>query len=132
MLTPTLTTIAQLVARQAADDEATTVVPLAGTQGHCDGGNEYDGRLGVRISAIFVILFGSCMGAWFPIFAKRQPGLKVPETAFFIAKYFGSGVIIATAFIHVSLPRVLRDCDWKLTILCSFWHPRLMLSQTHV
>lgn len=27
----------------------------------------------------------------------------MPEWAFFIAKYFGSGVIIATAFIHVSL-----------------------------
>ena len=25
----------------------------------------------------------------------------MPEWAFFIAKYFGSGVIIATAFIHV-------------------------------
>lgn len=99
----TLTTIAGLVARQAteADEGPTTEVPVAGTEGHCDGGNEYDGRLGVRISAIFVILVGSLWGAWFPVFAKRRPGLKVPEVAFFIAKYFGSGVIIATAFIHV-------------------------------
>jgi len=29
----------------------------------------------------------------------------VPEWAFFIAKYFGSGVIIATAFIHVRINR---------------------------
>jgi hypothetical protein len=28
--------------------------------------------------------------------------MKVPPLAFFITKYFGSGVIIATAFIHVS------------------------------
>lgn len=28
--------------------------------------------------------------------------MHVPPVAFFIAKYFGSGVIIATAFIHVS------------------------------
>lgn len=28
--------------------------------------------------------------------------MAVPKLAFFIAKYFGSGVIIATAFIHVS------------------------------
>lgn len=30
--------------------------------------------------------------------------MRVPPLAFFITKYFGSGVIIATAFIHVSLP----------------------------
>lgn len=28
----------------------------------CGGGNEYDGRLGVRISSIFVIGFGSMLG----------------------------------------------------------------------
>lgn len=30
--------------------------------------------------------------------------MSVPKLAFFIAKYFGSGVIIATAFIHVRDP----------------------------
>lgn len=29
--------------------------------------------------------------------------MHVPKLTFFIAKYFGSGVIIATAFIHVSV-----------------------------
>lgn len=28
----------------------------------CGGGNEYDGRMGIRISSIFVIGFGSMMG----------------------------------------------------------------------
>lgn len=56
-----------------------------------------------RISAIFVILVGSTLGAVFPVFARRHPGLGIPSWAFFIAKYFGSGVIIATAFIHVSI-----------------------------
>jgi zinc transporter 1/2/3 len=28
----------------------------------CDNGNTYDGRMGVRISAIFVILIGSLFG----------------------------------------------------------------------
>ncbi len=40
-------------------------------------------------------------GAAFPVYAARHRGVGVPEWAFFIAKYFGSGVIIATAFIHV-------------------------------
>lgn len=39
----------------------------AGAGGHshgfeCGGGNEYDGRMGLRISAIFVIGLGSMLG----------------------------------------------------------------------
>jgi len=70
----------------------------------CDSGNDYNGRMGVRISSIFVILVGSLFGAVFPVFANRHKGIGVPDWAFFIAKYFGSGVIIATAFIHLLAP----------------------------
>lgn len=70
----------------------------------CDAGNEFDGRIGLRISAIFVILVGSLFGAAFPVYAARNKGVSVPQWAFFIAKYFGSGVIIATAFIHLLAP----------------------------
>lgn len=69
-----------------------------------DTGNEYDGRLGLRISSIFVILIGSLLGAVVPIVLARSKRMQVPKTAFFIAKYFGSGVIIATAFIHLLAP----------------------------
>jgi zinc transporter 1/2/3 len=71
--------------------------------GTCETGNEFDGRIGLRISSIFVILVGSTFGAVFPVFAARHKGVGVPEWAFFVAKYFGSGVIVATAFIHVCL-----------------------------
>lgn len=88
----------------------------------CESGNEYDGRLGLRISAIFVIMFGStmgrfprgigllmmgwitddvCAGALIPVLARSGSILKIPSWLFFWAKYFGSGVIVATAFIHV-------------------------------
>ncbi|KAL2864163.1 low-affinity Zn(2+) transporter ZRT2 [Aspergillus lucknowensis] len=70
----------------------------------CEAGNEYDGRMGLRISSIFVILVGSTFGALFPIFARSYQNSRVPGWAFFIAKYFGSGVIIATAFIHLLAP----------------------------
>lgn len=70
----------------------------------CDVGNEYDGRMGLRISSIFVILVGSMFGAVFPVLARRFGGSGIPSWAFFIAKYFGSGVIIATAFIHLLAP----------------------------
>ncbi|KAF2681324.1 zinc-regulated transporter 2 [Lentithecium fluviatile CBS 122367] len=74
------------------------------TRPACTTSNEYDGRMGVRISSVFVILIGSTLGAVFPVFARRNRSLGVPDWAFFIAKYFGSGVIIATAFIHLMAP----------------------------
>ncbi|GAM89439.1 hypothetical protein ANO11243_074770 [Dothideomycetidae sp. 11243] len=103
--------LAWLVVRQAAN--ATTPTPNAvaanstaasSDDQSCVAGNEYDGHFGTRISAIFVILIGSFLGAWFPTFAVRRRGIGVPKFAFFIAKYFGSGVIIATAFIHLLAP----------------------------
>lgn len=71
----------------------------------CNTGNQFDGRIGLRISSIFVILIGSTFGALFPVFVRRFGGRGgVPGWTFFIAKYFGSGVIIATAFIHLLAP----------------------------
>ena len=74
------------------------------TQPSCDTSNQYNGRLRLRIAAIFVIWLGSSAGACFPIYAKRHKGLQVPGWTFFVAKYFGSGVIVATAFIHLLAP----------------------------
>ncbi|KAL1748195.1 Zinc/iron permease [Schizophyllum fasciatum] len=58
----------------------------------------------LRIAAIFVILVGATGGALFPVLAKRSRWLTVPPSMFNFAKYFGSGVIIATAFIHLLAP----------------------------
>ncbi|RYP18354.1 hypothetical protein DL765_003966 [Monosporascus sp. GIB2] len=69
----------------------------------CDAGNEFDGRMGLRISAIFVILVGSLLGALLPVILARYSKMRAGP-AFFIAKYFGSGVIIATAFMHLLSP----------------------------
>jgi zinc transporter 1/2/3 len=58
---------AHILARQVAADggnEGTIQVPIRGTPGHCDAGNEYNGDLGLRISAIFVILVGSLFGKY--------------------------------------------------------------------
>lgn len=70
----------------------------------CNTGNDYNGRIGVRISAVFVILVCSCFGAVFPILANRNTKVRIPGWVFFISKFFGSGVIVATAFIHLLSP----------------------------
>ncbi|KAI0145744.1 ZIP zinc/iron transport family [Hypoxylon sp. NC0597] len=98
---------ALLQARQ--DDDSSGAVDAAPDSSFsvtvdCDSGNEYDGRMGVRISSIFVILVGSLIGAVLPVFLARGTKIQVPGRAFFIAKYFGSGVIIGTAFMHLLSP----------------------------
>ncbi|KAK8061076.1 low-affinity Zn(2+) transporter ZRT2 [Apiospora hydei] len=70
----------------------------------CDSGNEFDGRIGLRVSSIFVILVGSLIGAMLPVVLARSSKMRVPKLAFFVAKYFGTGVIIATALIHLLTP----------------------------
>jgi zinc transporter 1/2/3 len=59
----------------------------------------------------------------FPVFAKRARHKFVPDWVFFVAKYFGSGIIVATAFIHLLAPAnealgnecltgVISEYDW--------------------
>ncbi|KPV74005.1 uncharacterized protein RHOBADRAFT_37873 [Rhodotorula graminis WP1] len=64
------------------------------------------GRLGLRIGSIFAILVTSLAGTLFPILAKRVKALErtVPGFVFDFAKFFGSGVILATGFIHLLQP----------------------------
>ncbi|KAI9825811.1 MAG: high-affinity Zn(2+) transporter zrt1 [Thelocarpon impressellum] len=66
--------------------------------------NEYDGRLGARISALFVILVTATVLTLFPVVARRVRWLRVPVQAYLFARYFGAGVIIATAFVHLLDP----------------------------
>ncbi|KAG1863160.1 ZIP-like iron-zinc transporter [Suillus subluteus] len=60
----------------------------------------------LRIASVFIILIGSMSGALFPVLATRSSWLHVPKAVFDFAKYFGSGVIIATAFIHLLSPAI--------------------------
>ncbi|KAJ6016678.1 hypothetical protein N7451_000057 [Penicillium sp. IBT 35674x] len=71
-------------------------------------GNDYNGHLGARISSIFVILFVSSAFTVFPVVSKRMPGWKIPFSVYIFARYFGTGVIVATAFIHLLDPAYKR------------------------
>ncbi|EOA91387.1 uncharacterized protein SETTUDRAFT_85637 [Exserohilum turcica Et28A] len=68
------------------------------------GKNEYNGLLGARISSIFVIGFVSTFVTYFPVVARRKPSWKIPMGLYTFARFFGSGVIVATAFIHLLDP----------------------------
>jgi zinc transporter 1/2/3 len=67
-------------------------------------GNDYNGHLGARISALFVIMIVSTAVSFFPVLTKRVRWLKIPLVVYLFARYFGAGVIVATAFIHLLDP----------------------------
>ena len=80
---------------------------------HCTGGSgevscglttrDYD--VGLRVGSIFIVLVTSSIGVFAPIFLNKIPGLGNSALCFtilMILKQFGTGIIIATAFIHAS------------------------------
>ncbi|KAK7425737.1 hypothetical protein QQZ08_007836 [Neonectria magnoliae] len=61
--------------------------------------DEYNTPL--HVGALFIILFISTLGCAFPILAVKFPGLRIPNRFFFAVRHFGTGVLIATAFVHL-------------------------------
>ncbi|CCF56869.1 hypothetical protein KAFR_0B05730 [Kazachstania africana CBS 2517] len=79
----------------------------------CQTSNDYNGSDNLRILAVFMILISSALGAFFPLLSSKYSFIKLPNWCFFIAKFFGSGVIVATAFIHLLEPAsdaLTNDC----------------------
>ncbi|KAF2016480.1 Zinc/iron permease [Aaosphaeria arxii CBS 175.79] len=60
---------------------------------------EYDFPL--HVGAVFIVLIASIFGAGFPVVAKKVKWMKIPPKIFFFCKHFGTGVLIATAFVHL-------------------------------
>lgn len=66
-----------------------------------NGVNEADYNMPLHVAALFIILTVSFLGCAFPILASKVPGLRIPGRFFFIVRHFGTGVLIATAFVHL-------------------------------
>lgn len=81
--------------------DAFKICHITGVEG---GGNEYAKYFGARISSIFVILFVSTFFTLFPLLATRFKRLRIPLYGYLFARYFGTGVIIATAYVHLMDP----------------------------
>lgn len=50
---------------------------------------------------VVIVFAASIGGCGFPVVAKKVKWMKIPPTVFFFCKHFGTGVLIATAFVHV-------------------------------
>ncbi|KAK4138137.1 Zinc/iron permease [Trichocladium antarcticum] len=93
----------------------------------CETSPSSTNHWGLRIASIFIILAGSALGALLPVFLARTSRMRVPKLCFFVAKYFGTGVILATAWMHLLSPAsdnlrdecladILPDYDWAMAI----------------
>ena len=60
-----------------------------------------DANMPARIASVFVLLVLSAAGAFFPLLAVNYRFFRIPDTVIYVTRYFGSGVIVATAFIHL-------------------------------
>jgi zinc transporter 1/2/3 len=105
----------------AGREEAEAAVP------ECEVSPSSTDHWGLRIASIFIIFVGSAIGSLLPIFLARASRLRVPKLWFFVAKYFGTGVILATAWMHLLSPAsdnlrdecladILPDYDWAMAI----------------
>ncbi|KAI1622649.1 Zinc/iron permease [Exophiala viscosa] len=64
-------------------------------------GNHGTYNTGLHVLAIFIILGLSTLACSFPIIARRFPNLPIPHRFLFLSRHFGTGVLIATAFVHL-------------------------------
>ncbi|OBA19279.1 ZIP zinc/iron transport family, partial [Metschnikowia bicuspidata var. bicuspidata NRRL YB-4993] len=68
----------------------------------CGTASEFNGEyMGARIASVFVLLALSAAGSFFPLLAINYKFFRIPDIVIFLTRYFGSGVIVATAFIHL-------------------------------
>ncbi|KAI9815653.1 MAG: hypothetical protein M1826_001962 [Phylliscum demangeonii] len=55
----------------------------------------------LHLVALVIILGLSTLACSFPILVRRLPTLPVPHRFLFLSRHFGTGVLIATAFVHL-------------------------------
>ncbi|ETI23561.1 hypothetical protein G647_05363 [Cladophialophora carrionii CBS 160.54] len=69
----------------------------------CGGGglSEDDYDLPLHIAAVFMVFAFSIGGAGFPVTGKRIRWMRIPPGVLFFCKHFGTGVLVATAFVHL-------------------------------
>lgn len=82
---------AEIVRRQEAGER-----PPCGS-----GASKHSYNTPLHVFALFLILVLSTAACSFPVIVRRFPNLPVPNYALFLSRHFGTGVLIATAFVHL-------------------------------
>ncbi|ORX67700.1 ZIP zinc/iron transport family, partial [Basidiobolus meristosporus CBS 931.73] len=67
----------------------------------CLSGPLTDYKQGLHIGAIFIIMGTSALGSFFSMLIRSFPNFKLGKDIIAVGKHFGTGVILATGFIHM-------------------------------
>jgi len=88
---------------------------------HCPGGagevdcglRDREFNVGFRVGSLFIILVTSMLGVFIPLLFQKLPFGAASGWVLMVLKQFGTGIIISTAFIHVSpaLSILLQSLD---------------------
>lgn len=60
-----------------------------------------DEHMALRVGSVFIVLVLSAIGVFFPLLGLKNHIFHIPKILLFAVRFFGSGVIVATAFIHL-------------------------------
>ncbi|KAK4465074.1 Zinc/iron permease [Cladorrhinum samala] len=93
---PTSLLLAELNRRDASDNVDDR--PACGSD---KNGHPYD--LGLHVFALFLILIVSTLACGFPLFSQRLTtgSSRTQRNIIFLCQHFGTGVLMATAFVHL-------------------------------
>lgn len=69
--------------------------------GECSGADFVDEHMELRVASVFIVLVLSAIGVFFPLLGLKNHIFHIPKILLFAVRFFGSGVIVATAFIHL-------------------------------
>ncbi|KAF9093239.1 high-affinity Zn(2+) transporter zrt1 [Mortierella sp. GBA35] len=66
-----------------------------------DAEERMDYNMGLHIASVFIILAASTCGVFMPVIASKVRALRISDRVLTLGKQFGTGVILATGFIHM-------------------------------
>ncbi|KAJ2077059.1 hypothetical protein H4R24_005351 [Coemansia sp. RSA 988] len=72
---------------------------VSSTECLASGVDDWDQNL--QVGAVFIILVLSFLGATLPMLCKHVEWLRASTIVFTVGRFFGAGVILATAFVHM-------------------------------
>ena len=75
-----------------------------------------DWTLGLHVTAVFVVLIASSLGAGVPLLAKYHPGFDLDPYYIMLGKCMGIGVVISCGLVHM-----LQPASQSLTSPCLPW-----------
>ncbi|KAK6541107.1 hypothetical protein TWF694_008481 [Orbilia ellipsospora] len=88
------------VIRRLAEGQPLHPLPLE-RQSTCGSKSKGSYDTGLHVLALVIVLALSTLACGFPILVRRVPRMKVPHHFLFLARHFGTGVLLATAFVHL-------------------------------